>query len=449
MAGHLRNSNYRLFQVPVYSAMTAAHHLYEKMTFSRMWLTSVLTATGSLLLLAVALPQIASAQAASLSGRWTLDREHSDFPREVGFGVPIAPVTNGSDAPPQGGGGRGGRRGGGGRGVGPIPSPFNPRVESADDARRRDILTGEVRTPSPTLTVADNGDSVVITDDQNHTRTFHPDGRAEAIQLDGVSVVTTAHRDSGKLIVLYAVEDLRQLRYMYSRSASPEQLVVEIEFLERNAVGDALHRVYASGANGAVTATAAAGSGATGSDAQNRPPLTPPPATPFGRGAQQPPAFPAAPRSGGAPAGGAGPSPARPVSEFAGLKRIGVVVEDLTSMAAGCGLTHDGIESAVAKRFSDAGLTVRNNSDEDTYVYVSVMTSTLPTGMCISRYDWFIYSNTEATLTHQQQPVLAQVMLAHKGGLTGSGPSTHAADVMRALDDGLAQIASRIQQDNR
>ena len=118
-------------------------------------------------------------------------------------------------------------------------------------------------------------------------------------------------------------------------------------------------------------------------------------------------------------------------------------------MAAGCGLKRDAIESGVAKRFSDAGLAVRTNGDEDTYVYISVMTSTLPTGMCISRYDWFIYSNTEATLTHQQQPVLAQVMLAHKGGLTGSGASAHAADVLRALDEGLAQIASRIQQDNR
>jgi hypothetical protein len=445
MAGHLRISNYRLIRVPVYSTMTVAHHLYAKMTSVRSWLTSVLTAAGCLVLLTVATPHIAVAQTTSLSGRWTLDREHSDFPREVGFGMPTIPTTNGSDAPPQGGGGRGGRRGGAAGRGGTVPSPFNPRIESADDARRREILTGEVRTPSPTLTVADNGDSVVITDDQNHTRTFHPDGRAEAIQLDGVSVVTTAHRETGKLIVLYAVEDLHQLRYTYSRSASPEQLLVEIEFLERNSRSDTLHRVYASGASGSITTTAAAGSGATGSDATSRPPLTPPPATPLGRSGQ-PAGFPAAPRSGGAPAGGGG---SRPVSEFAGLKRIGVVVEDLTSMAAGCGLTHDAIESAVAKRLADAGLTVRNNSDEDTYVYVSVMTSTLPTGMCISRYDWFVYSNTEATLTHQQQPVLAQVMLAHKGGLTGSGPSTHAADVMRALDDGLAQIAAKIQQDNR
>jgi hypothetical protein len=69
--------------------------------------------------------------------------------------------------------------------------------------------------------------------------------------------------------------------------------------------------------------------------------------------------------------------------------------------------------------------------------------------MCISRYDWSIYSSTQATLSYQQEPLLAQVMLAHKGGLTGSGSSTHAADVLRGLDEGLAQIATRIQQDNR
>jgi hypothetical protein len=366
------------------------------------------------------------AQSASgLSGRWTLDRDHSDFPREVGFGMPVVPTGNGPDAAPQGGG-RGGRRGGGRGGGGPVPAPFNPRVESADDARRKEVLTSEVRTPSPAITIADNGDTVVVTDDQNRTRTFHPDGRAEAIPLDGsVSVVTTVHREAGKLIVLYAVEDLRQLRYTYSRTQSPDQLLVEIELVERGAKGDVLRRVYVNAANATLTADGGAATGATAPAAAGRPsPRVP----------------------GSAPAR---PAIARPGSEFAGLKRIGVVVEELTSMAAGCGLQRNAIESAVAKQFSDAGLAVRNNSDEDTYVYVSVQTSTLPTGMCISRYDWFIYSNTEATLSYQQQPVLAQVMLAHKGGLTGSGPSTHAADVMRGLDDGLAQAAARIQEDNR
>jgi hypothetical protein len=77
------------------------------------------------------------------------------------------------------------------------------------------------------------------------------------------------------------------------------------------------------------------------------------------------------------------------------------------------------------------------------------MTSSLPTGMCISRYDWYIYSNTQATLSYQHDPLLAQVTLAHKGGLTGSSATTHEADVQRGLDDGLAQIASRIHDANK
>ena len=106
-------------------------------------------------------------------------------------------------------------------------------------------------------------------------------------------------------------------------------------------------------------------------------------------------------------------------SEFTGLTRLGVVVEELGSQATGCGLTREMLEGAVAKTFGDAGVKTATNSDEDTYVHVTLMTSTLPNGMCISRYDWSIYSMTEATLSYQRTPQLTQVLLAHKGGLTG------------------------------
>ena len=61
----------------------------------------------------------------------------------------------------------------------------------------------------------------------------------------------------------------------------------------------------------------------------------------------------------------------------------GVVVEDLSAQAAACGLTHDAIEAAVAKHLTDAGFTIRRNSDEDTYVYVSVITTSVSTGLCV------------------------------------------------------------------
>jgi len=44
---------------------------------------------------------------------------------------------------------------------------------------------------------------------------------------------------------------------------------------------------------------------------------------------------------------------------------------------------------------------------------------------------------------------LVQVLLAHKGGLTGSMPAMHAADVVRGMTDGLTQIAGIIRDANR
>ena len=45
-------------------------------------------------------------------------------------------------------------------------------------------------------------------------------------------------------------------------------------------------------------------------------------------------------------------------SEFSGLTRIGIVVEDLGQQAIGCGLTRDGLETAASKPFTDAGLKI-------------------------------------------------------------------------------------------
>ena len=136
-------------------------------------------------------------------------------------------------------------------------------------------------------------------------------------------------------------------------------------------------------------------------------------------------------------------------SEFAGLSRLGLVVEDLGTQGQACGLTTAGVEAAVSKPFTDAGLRVSRNADEDTYVHISIMTSTLPTGMCISRFDWAIYSTTDATLSYQSRPLLVQVLLARKGGMSGNMPAAHGADVMKSLGEGLTQVAGLIRDANR
>src|SRR5262249_22987152 len=130
-------------------------------------------------------PPPASAQDTSqIAGRWTLNRELSQFPHEIGF-TPDWLSSVGSAQSPTTGGGRG-RRGSGGEAAGGGPAGgFTSRRESEEDAKRQQQLTAEVRTPPTHLTILETPTAVTISDDQGQSRTFHPDGKEEVLQLDG------------------------------------------------------------------------------------------------------------------------------------------------------------------------------------------------------------------------------------------------------------------------
>jgi hypothetical protein len=169
------------------------------------------------------------------------------------------------------------------------------------------------------------------------------------------------------------------------------------------------------------------------------------------------PAAPAASKPGGEAAAGGGQTPPsapaapaqpfnqQPDAELRGITRLGLVVEGLTSQATTCGLTQDALEAAFSKRLTDAGFTVRLNSDEDTYVYVNVMTTSLPNGLCVSRYDASLYTYTTAKLSYQTTPVLVQVELLHRGGIAGGPAAAHAAAVLKALGEYVDQFVTRIK----
>ena len=150
-----------------------------------------------------------------------------------------------------------------------------------------------------------------------------------------------------------------------------------------------------------------------------------------------------------APAPAQGPFNQQPGAELKGLTKLGIVVEDLSPQAAACGLKQDTLETAVSKRLSDAGFRVLRNSDADTYVYVNVITATLSTGLCVSRYDAFLYTHTTAKLSYQETPVLVQVSLLHKGGLAGGAPAAHADGVLRGVQEFVDQFAARIRDANK
>ena len=139
----------------------------------------------------------------------------------------------------------------------------------------------------------------------------------------------------------------------------------------------------------------------------------------------------------------------KPGAELKGLVKLGLVVEDLSSEATACGLSQNPLETALSKRLSDTGLKVLRNSDEDSYVYVNINTAKLSTGLCVSRYDVFLYTHTTARLSYQQAPVLVQVSLLHSGGIGGGTPAAHAATVLRDLQTYVDEVATRIRDANQ
>jgi len=380
-------------------------------------------------------PQPGRAQAPSpLTGRWTLNRQQSELPAEVGFGLDLVPANDSGTGAPTGGG-RGSRRASGGA------SPWMSGRESPDDAKRVQLLTAEARTPSSFLIITETPTSITLSDDRLQTRTFHPATKQDVFQLGDVPVAATTRREAGAVLVRYQVEQGRELQYSYTLRPSPRQLVVETRFLERGG-GDVIRRVYDPlGADDPLPPASVAEPPRVARGV----PTAPTPPTPL-PGAPATPSSPAAPP----PQAPAAPSMVQtPDAELKGLARLGLVVEELSQQAAACGLTPQAIDAAVRQPLVDAGLKVVRDTDDDTYLYVNIITSRMPNGPCVSRYDATLYSHTTAALSFQPSPVLVQVALLHAGGLSGGAPAAHAESVVSSLKQYVTQFATRIRAVNK
>lgn len=320
------------------------------------------------------------------AGVWTLNRPLSEFPKEIGFNVVQMPPADDRQ-----------------KAAAPAPRP-----ESYEDAQRIRLLTGDARNPATRLMIVDNAAAVTITNELGQSRTFHPNGKEEPIEIQGVAMTATTTRDGDRLVVTYHVEPDRDVRYTYSASTTPPRLVVDAQFLDHGK-GDKVTRVYDAGLAPAAQQSAA----------------PPPQSEPAREAFDQ-----------------------RPGAEFKGLKSVGILVEDLGPEAAACGLKRDAIEEALTRRLAAGGLTVRRNSDEDTYVYVNVITTGLPNGTCVTRYDAFLYTHATAKLSYRDQPVLVQVSLMHRGGMGTSGAAGHAAAVSRGLEGYIDLFITQIKNAN-
>jgi hypothetical protein len=335
---------------------------------------------------------------ADLTGSWTLNRQSSQFPQEVGFSASFLPTE------PAGGSDRGGRR--------------RVQSETQEDASRVRFLTDEVRLPPDRLTIDVTPALVTITPDPGAPRTVQIGLRDQAVKVGPVTAITNTSWDGSRLTVAYDAGAGRVIRYSYSNGQNPMRLIVDVEFIEGGRGGDRVRRVYDRTAPNSAPSTTTTSSS-----------VTPPPAS-----------VPASPP----PA--AGTIDQRPDASLKGLARLGVVVEGIDAAAAKCGLKQEVLETAVTRRLTDAGLRIVRDSYDDTYLYVNVNTATASAALCVSRYDVTLYSHTAAPLTHTASPVLLQVELLHKGGLAGGAPAAHADDVLKNVLEYVDQFSTRIRE---
>ncbi len=114
---------------------------------------------------------------------------------------------------------------------------------SQDDVKRVRVLTDEVRTPPVRLTIVETPTAVTLTDEQAHARTFHPNGKGEVLQVDGVPVAVIAKWEAGRLVVVYTVEQGRELRYTYQQTP----VLVQVSLLHKGGISGGGPAVHADG----------------------------------------------------------------------------------------------------------------------------------------------------------------------------------------------------------
>ena len=347
-------------------------------------------------------PWLSAQSPTDLAGVWTINRQLSQFPKEVGFSASFLPT----DRPA--GGDRAGQR----RGV---------QSETQEGASRVRFLTDEVRLPPDRLTIDVTPALVTITPDPGAPRTVQPGRRDQEVKIGPITAITNASWEASRLTIAYDTGGGRVIRYAYSAGQSPTTLIVDVEFIDGRGVGDRVRRVYDKAPTASPPSTSAAPRD-----------VAPPPAT-----------FPASSPSASTPID------QRPDAALKGLNRLGVVVEGLGADAAKCGLKQEALEAAVTKRLMDAGFRVVRDSDDDTYLYVNINTVTASAGLCVSRYDVTLYSHATAQLTHTASTVLVQVELLHKGGLTGGGPGVHADGVLKSVLEYVDQFSTRVRDANK
>jgi hypothetical protein len=181
-----------------------------------------------------------------LSGVWMLNRDASEFPKEVGFdpdwvdGGPSGSTVQGGTTT-RSSGARGGRGGGGGTSI-RLPAVAG-HYQSEEDVRKLKEVLNEVKAPPMQLTITESDSAVTIADSAGRHRVVHPGAKQDVIQLEAGPMVAVTKWDGAAMFVSYRVDVGQELRCWYSRDATSGRLIVRMQLAERNR-GQVLTRAY-------------------------------------------------------------------------------------------------------------------------------------------------------------------------------------------------------------
>jgi hypothetical protein len=175
--------------------------------------------------------------ATRLVGRWTIDKDHSEFPDEIGFDVQVEAAAQGS-TPSANASRSHGRTGGAASGLA-IAREGEQTLKMLGD------VTEEAQHPWPVLTIGEVEGVITMTDGGTDTRRFRP-GKDDEQRLADGGITTHTKWDKNVLVVDYEVEKDRDVRYTYSRTSDDGPLVVEVSFRDHGH-GDIVRRVYLPG----------------------------------------------------------------------------------------------------------------------------------------------------------------------------------------------------------
>jgi hypothetical protein len=182
-----------------------------------------------------------------LAGVWTLNRDLSEFPSEVGFDPNWGDSASGNN---QGGPARSGSggRGGGDRGRGTgggaprLPAAAS-HFQSEEDVKKMREIVQEVREPAAQITISRTSTTVSIADPRGRTRLFDTSGKEDIIQLDAGPISAVTKWDGAELLVRYHVDKDQDLVYRYGRIPGSDRLRVRVQFSDHGR-GAVITRVY-------------------------------------------------------------------------------------------------------------------------------------------------------------------------------------------------------------